>query len=147
MNRRSILSLFITCVALLSSLFAAPAYGCGCVGSPPGSCCWCANGVWVCQCPGDPGSCGTGWECIDGCCSWCNAWDTYTAIGSEGDIYIWPKPCRICEWVTFDNDITDIDHQEFGVFWGYPTYHSYPQDSLTYSWRTNPVTGRGLSHT
>jgi hypothetical protein len=140
MNPRRIVSLFLACCVLSWAFHAIPARGC-CSGSPPGWCCWCASGVWVCQCTAS-GDCGTGWKCYYRCCSSCNIWDIDQPIGYAGDIYISPNPCPICWTAWFSNDIEDIDHYLRGWFWPYGTDDFYAPDSLTgYEWSVSPDTG------
>jgi hypothetical protein len=143
MNGRRIVSLFIACCALSWAFHTIPARGCGCSGWPPGSCCWCASGVWVCQCSFDS-QCGggTGWKCYNRCCVPCNSWYTYTGIGYGDDILVWPPSCPICyQWVGFSSNIEDLDKTIRGTFWGYPTNVAYYLDGLKYQWSTDPDTG------
>jgi len=126
------------CWMLFSALCVDRAGGYGCWGDPPGDpyCCWCENGVWVCECEVAP-NCGSCWMCVDGCCVSCWCWDDGAVI--KGKIYV-PTTCAICDEVRFTADVNDYDHWASG--WG---NEQFPRDSVTYTWSTSPPVGVWLS--
>jgi hypothetical protein len=120
---------------LCLSLFMSSAMACWCQDPPPGDpdCCWCADGVWVCECL-TRGNCGRyGWKCEDRCCLICWDWDEDTPI--SGSITV-PAECVLCQQTSFFSDIEDVDHWIDGYGW-----QGWPPDSLSYSWSTNPAVG------
>lgn len=133
-GKRSVFAFYVcwvlSCVSCVDS-----AKACGCSGDPPGDpdCCWCEDGVWVCQC-GDGPDCGTCWECIEGCCVSCWCWDDGAPISGQIDA---PATCALCQQVGFGADVNDYDHWVSG--WG---YQQFPKDTIdSYSWSTNPPVG------
>jgi hypothetical protein len=133
------IQVILACSTAWYMLQAAPVQACSCVWPPPGdpSCCWCANGVWVCECSSASNCGGLGWKCVSRRCLTCLVWDSYTII--TGDILV-PPECVLCTTSGFRDDpgnrIEDWDFAYNGEGGEWTV-----DDNLTFHWRTDPATG------